>query len=131
MIKVVMAIRRRDDVVGVISAQKLLQQAIRGEPFAVDQNLQPPVFVPETLSGMELLDVNGDVLARLVAPARSDARGASFVGVVFRSPVIFRVRIISGDAPLGATELDVTDGGQHDLVVMDDFLYGEPKALGQ
>jgi putative hemolysin len=45
-----------DDVVGVISAQKLLQQAIRGEPFAVDQNLQSPVFVPETLSGMELLE---------------------------------------------------------------------------
>jgi putative hemolysin len=45
-----------DDVVGVISAQKLLQQAIRSEPFAVDQHLQPPVFVPETLSGMELLE---------------------------------------------------------------------------
>ena len=45
-----------DDVLGVISAQRLLQQSIAGEPFAVDQNLVPPVFVPETLSGMELLD---------------------------------------------------------------------------
>jgi putative hemolysin len=45
-----------EDVLGVISAQKLLQQAIQGQAFAVDQGLQPPVFVPETLSGMELLD---------------------------------------------------------------------------
>ncbi|MEO6361738.1 MAG: hemolysin family protein [Caldimonas sp.] len=45
-----------DDVQGVISAQKLLQQAIEGRPFAVDENLQAPVFVPETLSGMELLE---------------------------------------------------------------------------
>jgi putative hemolysin len=45
-----------DDVLGVISAQQLLQQAIRGKPFAVDENLQSPVFVPETLSGMELLE---------------------------------------------------------------------------
>ena len=37
-------------------AQKLLQQAIRGEPLDARPNLQPPVFVPETLSGMELLE---------------------------------------------------------------------------
>ena len=45
-----------DDVLGVISAQKLLQQAIEGHAFAVEQGLEPPVFVPETLSGMELLE---------------------------------------------------------------------------
>jgi len=45
-----------DDVLGVITAQKLLRRAIQGEAFAVDQDLQPPVFVPETLSGMELLE---------------------------------------------------------------------------
>jgi putative hemolysin len=45
-----------EDVLGVITAQKLLQRAIKGEAFVVDQDLQPPVFVPETLSGMELLE---------------------------------------------------------------------------
>src|SRR5215213_154414 len=45
-----------DDVLGVITAQKLMKQAIQGHAFAVDQNLQAPVFVPETLSGMELLE---------------------------------------------------------------------------
>ncbi len=45
-----------DDVLGVISAQKLLEQSIEGHPVAVDQNLTAPVYVPETLSGMELLE---------------------------------------------------------------------------
>ena len=45
-----------DDVLGVVSAQRLLQQAIQGRPIAVNEDLLPPVFVPETLSGMELLE---------------------------------------------------------------------------
>jgi putative hemolysin len=45
-----------DDVLGVISAQALLQQTMRGKALSLTEKLQPPVFVPETLSGMELLD---------------------------------------------------------------------------
>jgi putative hemolysin len=45
-----------DDVLGVISAQNLLQQAMKGDPMALTQGLLAPVFVPETLSGMELLE---------------------------------------------------------------------------
>jgi len=45
-----------DDVLGVVSAQRLLQQAIQGRTIAVNEDLLPPVFVPETLSGMELLE---------------------------------------------------------------------------
>lgn len=45
-----------DDVVGVVSAQSLLQQAIGGAALNITERLQPAVFVPETLSGMELLD---------------------------------------------------------------------------
>jgi putative hemolysin len=45
-----------DDVVGVVSAQRLLQQVMRGPPLVVTERLQPAVFVPETLTGMELLD---------------------------------------------------------------------------
>ncbi len=44
------------DVVGVVSAQSLLQQSLQGRPLSLTDKLQPPVFVPETLSGMELLD---------------------------------------------------------------------------
>jgi len=45
-----------DDVVGVVSAQRLLQQVMQGKPLSLEQGLEPAVFVPETLSGMELLD---------------------------------------------------------------------------
>lgn len=45
-----------DDLVGLVSAQSLLQQVMSGATLEVTERLQPPVFVPETLSGMELLD---------------------------------------------------------------------------
>jgi len=45
-----------NDVLGVVSAQSLLQQVLQGRPLSLTDRLQPPVFVPETLSGMELLD---------------------------------------------------------------------------
>ena len=45
-----------DDVLGVISAQTLLQQVMKGQAMALVDGLQPSVFVPETLSGMELLE---------------------------------------------------------------------------
>jgi putative hemolysin len=45
-----------NDVLGVVSAQSLLQQSLQGQALSLTENLQAPVFVPETLSGMELLD---------------------------------------------------------------------------
>jgi putative hemolysin len=45
-----------DEVLGVISAQTLLQQVTRGEALTLKEGVQPPVFVPETLTGMELLE---------------------------------------------------------------------------
>jgi len=45
-----------DDVLGIITAQSLLQQALQGRKMTLTDGLQPPVFVPETLSGMELLE---------------------------------------------------------------------------
>lgn len=44
------------DVLGVVSAQTLLQQQLLGQPLTLTDKLQPPVFVPETLTGMELLE---------------------------------------------------------------------------
>jgi putative hemolysin len=45
-----------DDVQGVLSAASLLQPLARGERPQLAEHMQPPVFVPETLSGMELLE---------------------------------------------------------------------------
>ncbi|MDM4767339.1 hemolysin family protein [Pelomonas sp. SE-A7] len=44
------------DVLGVVSAQGLLQRSLSGEPLSLSDGLVAPVFVPETLSGMELLE---------------------------------------------------------------------------
>jgi hypothetical protein len=66
-------------------------------------------------------------LGTFVAPVRSDAAGQSFVGVMPNAGLLVtRVRITSGQGALGATVQDVSAGGALDLVVMDDFLYGEP-----
>jgi len=43
------------DVVGVVSARGLLRRALRGQPPQWEVDAQPPVFVPESLTGMELL----------------------------------------------------------------------------
>ena len=63
------------------------------------------------------------------------------MGAAFDEPIIARVRITTGDAPIGATTVDNVSvpgkgkhdrpvkGKKHDLVVMDDFLYGEPHAI--
>ncbi len=52
-------------------------------------------------------------------------RGLSFLGVDFGDPLVSRVRITSGNSVLGPN-----DGGNVDVVVMDDFLFGEPIATG-
>ena len=45
-----------EDVLGVVSAQSLLRQVMSGQPLSLTEGLEAAVFVPETLSGMELLD---------------------------------------------------------------------------
>jgi magnesium and cobalt exporter, CNNM family len=43
------------DILGVLSARTLLKKALRGQAPDLKNDLQPPVFVPESLTGMELL----------------------------------------------------------------------------
>jgi putative hemolysin len=45
-----------DEVLGVVGAQHLLRQVTSGHALNLNEGLQPPVFVPETLTGMELLE---------------------------------------------------------------------------
>jgi len=55
-----------DDVIGVVTAQGLLKPLAEGRTPVLTEELQPPVFVPETLSGMELLDHFRSHVAQLV-----------------------------------------------------------------
>jgi len=78
---------------------------------------------------IEYFDAAGNRLAIIAAPRRSDATGLSFLGVVFEANIVARVRITSGNTAIdpGVTD-NVSAGGNRDLVVMDDFIYGEPRA---
>lgn len=44
------------DILGIISAKQIVRQSLRGEPLDIERELSPPTYVPESLSGMELLD---------------------------------------------------------------------------
>lgn len=78
---------------------------------------------------VEYFDATGVRIATLQAPARSGAHEFSFIGAVFTSPIVASVLITSGEAALNATITDLSAGGTTDLVVMDDFIYGEPQPV--
>jgi putative hemolysin len=44
------------DTIGIITAKRLLKQRIKGESTNIEDYLQPAIFVPETLTGMKLLE---------------------------------------------------------------------------
>ena len=83
----------------------------------------------ESSTTIEYFDAAGNRLAIVTSPRRSDATGLSFVGAVFESPIVARVRITSGNTAIDPNVVDnVSAGGNRDIVVMDDFIYGEPRA---
>jgi len=45
-----------NEVLGVANAPALLASMLEGQPLDLTAGLEPPLFVPETLSGMELLE---------------------------------------------------------------------------
>ena len=45
-----------DEVIGVLQVQRLVPALVRGDAVRLTEHLMAPVFVPETLSGMELLE---------------------------------------------------------------------------
>lgn len=44
------------DVLGIVNAKQLLNQKLRGGPTDLTKQLQPATFVPESLTGMDLLE---------------------------------------------------------------------------
>lgn len=64
----------------------------------------------------------GELLFSSFVPAAPGDGGFSFFGIVFEGARIARVRIIAGDVAPG-----VDDEPSREVVMMDDFIYGEPR----
>jgi hypothetical protein len=69
-------------------------------------------------------DADDKLLFRAVVPASPGDGSLSFFGIVFDDARIARVRITTGNVAPGPD-----DAKKHDVVMMDDFLYGEPQPL--
>jgi hypothetical protein len=73
---------------------------------------------------MEYFDVDGRLIFSSFVPASPGDGSLSFFGVVFDDARIARVRITTGDVAPGPD-----DDEKRDIVMMDDFIYGEPQPL--
>ena len=73
---------------------------------------------------IECFGIDGELIFSSPVPASPGDASLSFFGIVFTDARIARVRITSGDTAPGPN-----DDGTHDIVMMDDFLYGEPQPI--
>jgi hypothetical protein len=73
---------------------------------------------------LEYFDIDGKLIFSSFVPASPGDGSLSFFGIVFDDARIARVRITTGNAAPGPD-----DDEKHDIVMMDDFLYGEPQPL--
>jgi hypothetical protein len=80
---------------------------------------------------IEFLDSSGAMLFRGTAPPANGNETLSFLGVKFDSNQVYLVRITSGDVVLNQTKSKPEYGQKEvaNLVVMDDFIYGEPQPI--
>lgn len=79
-------------------------------------------------TSIQFFDTANNLLGTWFAPAAPGSESLSFLGVRFDAgELVGRVRITSGNTALGAGVTDQNGNGR-DLVVMDDFIFGEPVA---
>ncbi len=73
------------------------------------------------VTSIEYFDVDGMSLALEFVEAEPE--GLSFLGVLFDDPIVASIEITLGNTTIGPD-----DGPNNDIVVLDDFLYSEPRA---
>jgi hypothetical protein len=73
---------------------------------------------------IDYFDKHGRLLFSSFVPAAPGDGSLSFFGIKFDDPRIARVRIQTGNVAPGPN-----DDRKHDIVMMDDFIYGEPQLL--
>jgi hypothetical protein len=73
---------------------------------------------------IEYFDKNGRVLFSSFVPASPGEGSLSFFAIKFDDARIASVRIQAGDVAPGPN-----DDAKHDIVMMDDFIYGEPELI--
>jgi hypothetical protein len=73
---------------------------------------------------MDYFDIDGKLIFSGFVPASPGDGSLSFFGIVFEDARIARVRITTGNVAPGPN-----DDEEHDVVMMDDFIYGEPQAI--
>lgn len=75
-------------------------------------------------TSLAFFDASNTLLDTLFVPPGGTANASlSFLSADYGGAIVSRVRITSGNASLG-----ISESGPLDIVVMDDFLYGEPVA---
>lgn len=90
-----------------------------GAIFSDVDSQNPSARTSTTLS---FVGVNGKVVHTAIVPASPGDASLSFLGVLFDEAVIAGVRIQAGRVAPGPNP-------KHDVVMMDDFIYGEPQML--
>ena len=79
-------------------------------------------------SSIRYYDKNDRLIGTVFAPVRRPPDEYTFAGIVFNGPAVARVRITLGNAAIGAGVRDLSSGTK-DVAVVDDFIYGEPRAI--
>jgi hypothetical protein len=120
-----------------------IMRAVGEIPFAVDLRVPGSsevasvsafgaVFIDvdrENLSSLDFRDVEDRSLGKFFVPAASGAKTVSFLGVIFPPGAgrASRVHIQPGYVHI---QQPLDEGGERDLVALDDFIYAEPQRLG-
>jgi hypothetical protein len=78
---------------------------------------------------LEFFDRDGNLILSRNVPPLAGNGNLSFLGASFADAVVARVEITTGTAALSGSVDDITQAGPADLVVLDNFVFGQPVRL--